>query len=428
MDALKIRGGNTLRGTIRISGSKNATLPLMTACLLTDEVLTLNNLPHLADVTTLAGVLQELGVGVHIDGTYSETGASERSIALKASSLTSTKAPYDLVRKMRASILVLGPLVARHGQASVSLPGGCAIGTRPVDMHIEGLRKLGAEIVVDNGYIEAKAPNGLTGAEFTFDKTSVTGTENILMAATLAKGITVLRNAAREPEVTDLAKCLNAMGAKITGLGTDTLRIEGVDRLHAATHSILIDRIEAGSYAVAAAITGGDVNLIGADPENLPSFLQKLENAGVSWASIDGGMRVWRDKPLKSVDFETEPFPGFATDLQAQFMALMTVADGASLITESIFENRFMHVQELERLGADITITSNTALIRSVPELHGAPVMATDLRASMSLVIAALVAKGETIINRIYHLDRGYEHLEEKLANCGADIERIRGV
>jgi UDP-N-acetylglucosamine 1-carboxyvinyltransferase len=427
MDRIRIRGGVPLHGTIAVSGAKNAALPLMTASLLTDETLQLANLPHLADITTLANLLVQLGVSLAMDGHAPNGGHAGRVISLRAQKITSTTASYDLVRKMRASILVLGPLLAREGKARVSLPGGCAIGTRPVDLHLKGLQQLGATIDLKEGYIEAEAPNGLTGAEIVFPFVSVGATENLLMAATLAKGVTILTNAAREPEVTDLAHCLQAMGAQIEGIGTDTLHITGVARLHGAKHAIVPDRIETGTYAMAAAITGGDIELKGARPDTLNAALDTLRGAGVSVTNTDDGVRVQRtNAPLNGVDVMTEPYPGFPTDLQAQMMALMATAQGASMITETIFENRFMHVPELRRMGANINLHGGSAMVRGVGKLTGAPVMATDLRASVSLVLAGLAAEGETIINRVYHLDRGYERLEEKLAACGAKVERIK--
>jgi UDP-N-acetylglucosamine 1-carboxyvinyltransferase len=427
MDKIRIRGGNSLHGTIAVSGAKNAALPLMAACLLTDETLQLSNLPHLADITTLANLLSQLGVSLGMDGHAPNGGHAGRVVSLRAKEITSTTASYDLVRKMRASILVLGPLLAREGQARVSLPGGCAIGTRPVDLHLKGLQQLGATIELREGYIEADAKQGLVGAEVVFPFVSVGATENLLMASTLAKGETVLTNAAREPEVTDLAHCLQAMGAKIEGIGTDTLRITGVDRLHGAKHEIIPDRIETGTYAMAAAITGGDIELKGARPDTLNAALDTLRSAGVSVTPTDNGIRVQRtNAPLTGVDVMTEPYPGFPTDLQAQMMVLMATAQGASMITETIFENRFMHVPELRRMGANINLHGGSAMVRGVSKLTGAPVMATDLRASVSLVLAGLAAEGETIINRVYHLDRGYERLEEKLAACGAKVERIK--
>jgi UDP-N-acetylglucosamine 1-carboxyvinyltransferase len=427
MDQIRIRGGNPLKGSINIAGAKNAALPLMTVSLLTDEEITLSNLPHLADISTMSHLLSDIGVDIAMDGNVSG-GHSGRTFNLKAKDILNTTAQYDLVRKMRASILVLGPLLARCGKARVSLPGGCAIGTRPVDLHLRALEQLGAEIELSEGYIEAEAPKGLSGAHVIFPTVTVGGTENILMAATLAKGKTVIGNAAREPEVSDLAHCLIAMGARIDGVGSDTLTVEGVDRLHGAEHAVLSDRIESATYAVATAITGGTVDLIGAQFDLIESVSDILMRAGVEISKIDSGLRIKRENDsIQGVDVMTEPFPGFPTDMQAQLMALMTIAEGASMITESIFENRFMHVPELCRMGADINVHGASAIVRGVDKISGAQVMATDLRASVSLVLAGLAAQGETIINRVYHLDRGYENLEEKLAACVADISRIRG-
>ncbi len=424
MDKIRIRGGRRLSGRIVVGGAKNAALPLMTAALLTDEPLTLANIPDLADIQTLARLLDRHGVAIHANGAGSCEG---RVVELNAAAITDTTAPYDLVRKMRASVLVLGPLVARCGQAKVSLPGGCAIGARPVDLHIKGLEAMGAEIAIEGGYILASAPQGLRGAEVVFPKVSVGATENLLMAATLAKGETVLVNAAREPEVSDLAHCLVAMGADISGIGTDRLVVRGVDRLKGTTHRVVGDRIEAGTYAMAAAITGGELDLIGARLDLIKAAATVLTQAGVTFTEIEDGVRVSRsDRDLIGVDVMTEPYPGFPTDLQAQMMALMCTARGAAMITETIFENRFMHAPELARMGARITVHNASALVRGVERLTGAPVMATDLRASVSLVLAGLAAAGETEVNRVYHLDRGYERLEEKLAACGADIERVR--
>jgi UDP-N-acetylglucosamine 1-carboxyvinyltransferase len=421
MDRIRIRGGKTLKGEIRISGAKNAALPLMCTALLTDKEIRFDRVPDLADITTMTNLLAQHGVEV-----TTKLAGKERSVTVCGSSITDTTAPYDLVRKMRASILVLGPLVARHGQARVSLPGGCAIGTRPVDLHIKGLQQLGAEIDLQEGYIVARAPKGLTGAEVNFPKVSVGATENLLMAATLAKGETHLINAAREPEITDLAKCLIGMGAKIEGLGTDHLKIQGVDTLHGTTHPVVADRIEAGTYAMAVAITNGDVELVGAQHDLIGSVISIMSQAGVEFTETPRGLRVKRaNGELVGVDVMTEPFPGFPTDLQAQMMALMTIAQGASMITETIFENRFMHVPELTRMGASINVHGASAMVRGVKRLTGAPVMATDLRASVSLVLAGLVAEGDTILNRIYHLDRGYERLTQKLSACGAEIERL---
>ncbi len=428
MDKIRIRGGNALNGEIRISGAKNAALPLMAASLLTDKTLRLANLPHLADITTMANLLGQLGVSLHLNGGAGNGGHAGRVLELTAATIAETRADYDLVRKMRASVLVLGPLVARCGHAEVSLPGGCAIGTRPVDLHLRGLGQLGAEIELKDGYVFAKAPSGLAGAKIVFPVVSVGATENLLMAASLAKGETVLVNAAREPEITDLAHCLIAMGARIDGVGTDTLTVQGVDSLHAAEHTIVADRIEAGTYAMAAAIAGGAVELVGVERELIGALAETLVQAGVSIEPTGRGLKVARNGDrVSGVDVMTEPFPGFPTDLQAQFMALMTTANGASMITETIFENRFMHVPELARMGASINVHGASAMVRGVPRLTGAPVMATDLRASVSLVLAGLVADGETVLNRVYHLDRGYERLVEKLAACGADIERLKG-
>ncbi len=420
MDAIRIRGGRPLSGAITISGAKNAALPLLTAALLTDDELALTNLPDVADIVTMAALLEELGV---------ETGgdAANSGIVLKAAKISSHTAPYDLVRKMRASVLVLGPLLARDGQARVSLPGGCAIGPRPVDIHLMGLSQLGAEINLDDGYIDARAPAGLIGARIALPLASVGATENLMMAATLAKGETVIANAAREPEIVDLADCLAAMGARIAGAGTDTISVEGVEALHGAQHEVLPDRIETGTYAVAAAITGGSLELINTRLDLIDAVAETLDAAGVDVAETERGLHVERRNGLiEGFDVMTAPYPGFPTDMQAQMMALMAVADGASLITESIFENRFMHVPELARMGANITVHGGSAMVRGVPTLTGAPVMATDLRASVSLVLAGLAASDETVVNRAYHLDRGYERVEQKLAACGADIERVR--
>jgi UDP-N-acetylglucosamine 1-carboxyvinyltransferase len=415
MDSIRITGGVPLSGTIAISGAKNAALPLMTCGLLTDERLTLTNAARLADLQTMAELLRQHGIAVEWNG---------RSIAL-GGRITNTEAPYDIVRKMRASILVLGPLLARVGEARVSLPGGCAIGTRPVDLHLKGLEAMGAKIKLDGGYIDASAPQGLKGATIVFPFVSVGATENLLMAASLADGATTLKNAAREPEISDLAHCLIAMGAKIEGVGTDTLVVEGVKSLHGAEHAILPDRIETGTYACAAAITGGNLFLENARAADLGAVLTSLREAGIVITEEENGFSVARANGLHGVDVMTEPFPGFPTDMQAQFMALMAVAEGASMITETIFENRFMHVPELNRMGARINVHGSSAIIRGVKHLSGAPVMATDLRASFSLVLAGLAAQGETTISRVYHLDRGYEAVEQKLAACGARIERV---
>jgi UDP-N-acetylglucosamine 1-carboxyvinyltransferase len=427
MDRIRIKGGRQLNGQIHISGSKNASLPLMAAALLSDKKLTLHNVPRLADITTMMQLLRQHGV--EVETAAGENGhAHATTIILHAAKIASTTAPYDIVRKMRASVLVLGPLLAREGEARVSLPGGCAIGARPVDLHVSGLKALGAEIDIDGGYLVARAPKGLKGGRYTFPKVSVGATENLMMAAALAKGTSVLANAAREPEITDLAHCLMAMGVSIDGIGTETLTIEGADRLKAATHSVIPDRIEIGTYAMAVAMTAGDVELVGGRLELLEAAAQTLRSAGVTLAATEKGFRVHRTNgQLHGVDVMTEPYPGFPTDLQAQMMALMTRAEGASMITETIFESRFMHVPELARMGANVTIHHESALVRGVAKLRGAEVMATDLRASVSLAIAGLAAEGDTTLHRVYHLDRGYERLEEKLAACGADIERLKG-
>ena len=428
MDRIRIVGGNELTGSIPISGAKNAALPLMIASLLTDDTLTLENVPHLADVEQLIRSLGNHGVDYSVNGRREKQQEGyARTINFTARSIVDTTAPYELVSKMRASFWVIGPLLARMGEARVSLPGGCAIGTRPVDLFIEGLQKLGAEIDIDSGYINARAPNGrLTGNRYVFPKVSVGATHVLMMAASLAKGETVLENAAREPEVVNLADCLNAMGAKIHGAGTDTITIDGVDSLSGARHAVIPDRIETGTYAMAVAMTGGDVTLENARPDLLQGALDVIAQTGAEIIPVNSGIRVKRNGAgIAPVDITTEPFPGFPTDLQAQFMGLMTMAEGKSRITETIFENRFMHVQELARLGAHITLAGQTAIVDGVSKLKGAPVMATDLRASVSLVIAGLAAEGETVVNRVYHLDRGFERLEEKLSGCGATIERI---
>ncbi len=426
MDQIRIRGGKPLTGTIDISGAKNAALPLMAASLLTEDTLTLTNLPQLVDISTMARLLGQHGVNFEMNGA-ANGGHLGRAFSLSGKGVDNPVAPYDLVRRMRASVLVLGPLVARLGEAKVSLPGGCAIGTRPVDLHIKGLEQLGAEIELDSGYMTARAPKGLVGAEVTFPFVSVGATENLLMAATLARGETVLRNAAREPEITDLAECLIAMGAKIEGVGTDTLRIEGQDRLHGGEHAVVADRIEAGTYAMAAAITGGDLLLRGAPAALLSAAFDHLRAAGIEITREDNGVRFRVGSGgLIGTDVMTEPHPGFPTDLQAQMMALMSVAQGAAMITETIFENRFMHVPELARMGANVTVHGASAMVRGVPSLTGAEVMATDLRASSSLVLAGLAAKGETVVRRVYHLDRGYERIEDKLRACGAEIDRVK--
>ena len=427
MDRIRIVGGHRLNGTIPISGAKNAALPLMIASLLTDRKLTLENLPRLADVNQLTRILGNHGVDYSIDGKRKGEGeTSGQTVHLEARVIVDTTAPYELVSKMRASFWVLGPLLARMGEARVSLPGGCAIGTRPVDLLLMAMERLGAQIDIEAGYVVARAPKGLRGAEIDFSKVTVGGTHMALMAASLAHGTTVLHNAAREPEVTDLADCLTKMGARIKGAGTSTIEIEGVARLGGASHAVLPDRIETGTYAMAVAMTGGDVLLEGARADLLQAALDALVETGAQVTSEKGGVRVRRNGgDIRPVDVTTEPFPGFPTDLQAQFMGLMTRAAGVSRIRETIFENRFMHVQELARLGAHIRLDGDTAIVEGVPVLKGAPVMATDLRASVSLVIAALAAEGETMVNRVYHLDRGFEHLEKKLGACNAEIERL---
>ncbi len=427
MDRIRIIGGERLNGTIPISGAKNATLPLMIASLLTADTLILDNVPRLADVIQLQRILGNHGVDITIAGKRAgDDPNSGRTIHISAKNIVDTTAPYELVSKMRASFWVIAPLVARMGEAKVSMPGGCAIGTRPVDLLIMALDALGAEIEIEGGYVIARTRKGLRGGEIKFPKVTVGGTHTALMAAALANGTTVIENAAREPEIGDVADCLNKMGARITGAGTSRIIVEGVPRLSGARHSVLPDRIETGTYAMAVAMTGGDVLLQNARPELLQAALDVLTRAGVTIAPTNEGIRVARNGAgLGPVDVTTAPFPGFPTDLQAQLMALMSCADGTSHITETIFENRFMHVQELVRLGAHIQLNGQTATIEGVERLKGAPVMATDLRASVSLVIAALAAEGETMVNRVYHLDRGFERLEEKLARCGAAIERI---
>lgn len=427
MDRIKIVGGKPLRGSIPISGAKNAALPLLIASLLTEDRLTLKNVPNLADVNLLVRILRNHGVDLAVDG--KRPGPASHlgdTIHLTARDIVDTTAPYEMVSRMRASFWVLGPLVARMREARVSLPGGCAIGTRPVDLHLMGLKALGAEIDIDAGYVIARAPKGLHGARIVFPKVSVGATHNVLLAAALAKGETIIENAAREPEIGDVALCLSKMGAKVEGIGTSVLRIQGRDRLEGAVHTVLPDRIETGTFAMAVAATGGDVTLEGARLGDLKTALEILANTGTSIQETETGVRVSRNGGgIAPVSVETEPFPGFPTDLQAQLMALLTRASGTSVIRETIFENRFMHVQELVRLGADIQLHGDTATITGVKTLKGAPVMATDLRASVSLVIAGLAGEGETVINRVYHLDRGFEQLERKLSACGADIERI---
>jgi UDP-N-acetylglucosamine 1-carboxyvinyltransferase len=429
MDRIKITGGGPLKGSIPISGAKNAALPLLIASMLTADRLTLKNVPNLADVNLLVRILRNHGVDLAVDGKR-RSGPNPllgETFHLTARDIVDTTAPYEMVSRMRASFWVLGPLIARMGQAKVSLPGGCAIGTRPVDLHLQGLKALGAEIEIDGGYVLAKAPRaGLRGARIIFPKVSVGATHNVLLAAALAKGETVIENAAREPEVGDVADCLVKMGAKIDGIGTSTLHIQGRDRLEGAVHTVLPDRIETGTFAMAVAAAGGDVILENTRGDLLRNALQALQLTGLTVEETETGIRVARNGgDIEPITIETQPFPGFPTDLQAQLMALVSKARGTSVIRETIFENRFMHVQELARLGADIQLHGDTATIKGVKVLRGAPVMATDLRASVSLVIAGLMAQGDTIINRVYHLDRGFERLEEKLSRCGAQIERI---
>jgi UDP-N-acetylglucosamine 1-carboxyvinyltransferase len=427
MDRIRIVGGQRLNGIIPISGAKNAALPLMIASLLTRETLTLNNVPRLADVLLLSRILGNHGVDVMVAGKRpGQRMGDGQTFKLSAAEIVDTTAPYDMVARMRASFWVLAPLLARCGEAKVSLPGGCAIGTRPVDLHLSALEALGADIELEAGYVLAKAPKGLIGAHIKLAKVSVGATHNALMAAVLARGDTLIDNAAREPEVADVAECLVKMGAKIEGIGTSTLRIQGVNELHGAEHDVLPDRIETGTYAMAAAITGGDVFLDGARGDLLRCALDLLAGSGVEIEELPTGIRVARNGAgLGPISVDTEPFPGFPTDLQAQLMALLCMAEGTSTVRETIFENRFMHVQELSRLGAKIDLKGDTAIVTGVSRLTGAPVMATDLRASVSLIIAGLAAQGETLISRVYHLDRGFERIEEKLGRCGAQIERL---
>jgi UDP-N-acetylglucosamine 1-carboxyvinyltransferase len=419
MDKLVIRGGNPLLGTVRISGAKNAALPCMAAALLTDEPVILENIPQVRDIETTRKLLAAMGAEVELG-----YGRAQHRTTICARVLAAPEASYELVKTMRASTLVLGPLVARCGRARVSLPGGCAIGARPIDLHIKGLERLGAKITQEHGYVEATS-DGLKGAEIIFDKITVTGTEDLLMAATLAAGETILRNCAREPEIADLAALLNAMGAEISGAGTSTIRVKGVAKLHGARHRIIPDRIEAGTFIIAAALTGGDLNVAGCDPAHLTGVLRKLAECGVKTSVKADSVRVMGDQPLQAADMNTEEYPGFPTDMQAQYMALATQAAGTSTITENIFENRFMHAQELVRMGANIKIEGHRAIVRGGTPLSAAAVLASDLRASASLVLAALVADGETIIDRVYHLDRGYENIEEKLKAVGAEIRRV---
>lgn len=419
MDKLVIRGGNPLLGTIRVSGAKNAALPAMAAALLTDEPVILENIPQVRDIETTRRLLAAMGAEVELG-----YGRAHHRTTICCRNLVSPEASYELVKTMRASTLVLGPLVARYGTARVSLPGGCAIGARPIDLHIRGLEKLGATITQEHGYVEASATR-LKGAEIVFDKITVTGTEDLLMAATLAEGETIMQNCAREPEVEDLADLLNKMGARIEGAGTSTIRVLGVTKLHGAKHRIIPDRIEAATFIIGGALTGGDLNVAGCDPQHLGSLMQKLEETGVKTSVTVDSVRVMGDSPIKAADINTEEYPGFPTDMQAQYMALATQAEGTSIITENIFENRFMHAQELVRMGANIRIEGSRATVRGRTPLSAAAVLASDLRASASLVLAALVADGESIIDRVYHIDRGYEHIEEKLRGVGAQIRRI---
>jgi len=417
VDKLLIEGGAPLTGEVNVSGAKNAALPILTAALLTDEPLTVTNVPHLRDVTTMLNLLGQMGVAVSMD--------EKLGVELAAKRITEPVAPYELVKTMRASVLVLGPLTARCGEARVSLPGGCAIGLRPVDQHIKGLQAMGAEFAIEHGYISVRAKR-LKGARICMDLVTVTGTENIMMAATLAQGTTVIENAAREPEVTDLANCLNAMGARVQGAGSDVITVEGVERLHGARYRVMPDRIETGTFLAAAAATGGRIKLRGARPDILDSVLEKLREAGAHIETGQDWISLGTNGALNAVNVRTSPYPAFPTDMQAQFMVLNSVARGTALVTETIFENRFMHVQELKRLGADIEVEGNTAVVKGVSHLDGATVMATDLRASASLVLAGLIARGTTTVDRVYHLDRGYERIEEKLSKLGARIKRVR--
>jgi len=415
VDRIIIHGGKRLEGSVRVSGAKNAALPVIASALLTDGWNTFHNVPDLADITTAKKLLA--GFGTEMEG--------DETLRINAGNITSYEAPYDLVRTMRASILVLGPLVARMGRARVSLPGGCAIGARPVNLHLKALHAMGAEIELNDGYVEARAPR-LRGTTIYFDISTVTGTENIMMAAALAEGTTIIENAAREPEIVNLADVLNNMGARIRGAGTDIVEIEGVQALHPVEAEIIPDRIEAGTYMVAAGLTGGDIQILGCVPGHLDAVITKLRETGMEILPIDGGLRVIGNRDIASVDLQTLPYPGFPTDLQAQIMVLMAVGGGSSVIKETVFENRFMHVNELVRMGADITVDNNSAIVRGVPVLRGAPVMATDLRASASLILAGLAAEGTTEISRIYHIDRGYEQIEEKFSSIGADIRRVK--
>jgi len=416
LDKIVITGGEKLHGDVLISGAKNAALPIMIASLLTEECCTFHNIPDLLDIKTVKKLLKSFGVRIEGNST----------ITLQADDIINCEASYDLVKTMRASILVLGPLVARMGTARVSLPGGCAIGARPVNLHIKALQELGAEVELKDGYVEARA-NKLKGATIYFDISTVTGTENIMMAACLADGTTILRNAAKEPEIINLAEVLNGMGARISGAGTDVIKIDGVGRLHAVEATVMPDRIEAGTFMIAAGITGGDIRILNGIPSHLDALIAKLRDTGMKITPVDGGVRVVGCDKIKSVDVKTLPYPGFPTDLQAQIMAMMTIGNGLAVITETVFENRFMHVSELMRMGADIVIQGNSAIVRGIPKLRGAPVMATDLRASASLILAGLAAEGTTELSRVYHIDRGYEKIERKLLALGANIKRISG-
>jgi len=422
VDKFRIEGGHKLQGTVRVSGAKNAALPEMAACLLTAESVELRNLPRVRDIQTMARLLAHMSVTVDGPEGEGETGR----VRLAAADISHAEAPYDLVKTMRASVLVLGPLVARTGYARVSMPGGCAIGARPIDLHLKALERLGAEITSEHGYVEARAKR-LRGARVVFDRITVTGTENLMMAAALAEGETILENAAREPEISDLARLLATMGARIEGAGTSTIRVEGVPSLHGAAHEVIPDRIATGTFLVAGAITGGDLLLQGADPGHLSAVIDKLSECGVEIRNEPGGLRVRASRGIRAADVATEEYPGFPTDMQAQYMALMTQADGSSIVTETIFENRFLHASEMLRMGADITIRGNQAIVRGPTPLTGAAVIASDLRASASLVLAGLAAQGSTIIDRVYHIDRGYERIEEKLRSLGARIERVSG-
>lgn len=425
MKKLVIKGGNKIEGRVQIVGAKNAALPLMVASILTDEKLTLTNLPHVSDIATMANLLNSLGINVNLDGHDADSGNQGRVIVFDAKEIPNPVAPYELVSKMRASIFILGPLLARVGRAKVSLPGGCAIGTRPVDLHLSAMEKLGAKIELKGGYVDARVDGRLKGAEINFEKVSVGATENAMMAASLAEGETIINNAACEPEIIDLAKCLTAMGANISGAGTSQIKIQGVEKLHGARHDIIADRIEAGTYAIAAGITGGKITLTGVEMWVLKGMQEAMEKSGMKLEQIgEKEVEVSRvTDQVNPVNISTHPFPGFPTDMQAQFMSLMAVANGTSTVEETIFENRFMHVMELVRMGADIEYHGNLAVVKGVKQLAGAEVMATDLRASVSLVLAALVASGETHVSRLYHLERGYERLAEKMSACGADIK-----